>query len=381
MADFVTAVSGNAQPPQLQPISFVFNAGALGLGLLKTPDRVRLDVITVDATMQETHTFEADITEHPVEQGANITDHIRPKLKHYSIDGIISNTPIGPTGDLSDALHTGALALGVTLPTFPTSYDADLARSAGSTTRAKAVFEKLIALMDAAETITIHTPLKDYASMALESISVVRDQHLSSGAIRFQGGLQGSAHGRGAEDRDQRAARFRAAKQGPRYPEPHRSVRQDQGACRLRHQVLHQQHRLDRRAEGLMATVIIPTRNDGTQRYSIRGQLGQRYYGFELRWNARDASWNFVLSDATGTVLASEKMVVGVALTVHRVDDRLPHGELIAVDSSDDDLDPGSRISVRGSFLPSRTRRTSRDGADRPGRAAHDPERRHSCRW
>jgi hypothetical protein len=90
-----------------------------------------------------------------------------------------------------------------------------------------------------------------------------------------------------------------------------------------------------------MATVIIPTRNDGTQRYSIRGQLGQRYYGFELRWNARDASWNFVLSDATGTVLASEKMVVGVALTVHRVDDRLPHGELIAVDSSDDDLDPG----------------------------------------
>jgi hypothetical protein len=185
MADFVTAVSGNAHPPQLQPISFVFNAGALGLGLLKTPDRVRLDVITVDATMQETHTFEADITEHPVEQGANITDHIRPKLKHYSIDGIISNTPIGPTGDLSDALHTGALALGVTLPTFPTSYDADLARSAGSTTRAKAVFEKLIALMDAAETITIHTPLKDYASMALESISVVRDQHLSSGAIRF----------------------------------------------------------------------------------------------------------------------------------------------------------------------------------------------------
>src|SRR6266850_6876576 len=186
MADFVSSISGNAQPPQYQPISFLFNAGALGLGLLKPPDRVRLDVITVDAAMTETHTLEAEVTEHPVEQGANITDHIRPKLKRYTIDGIISNTPIGPTGELSDALHTGALALGVTLPNFPTSYDLDLARSAGATTRAKATFEKLVELVDAGQPIIIHSPLKDYPNMALESVQVIRDGQLSRGAIRFQ---------------------------------------------------------------------------------------------------------------------------------------------------------------------------------------------------
>src|SRR5882724_7834184 len=186
MATIVTAVSGNLSEPLLQPISFLFNAAQLGMGLLKQPDRVRLDVITVDATIQETHALEADITEHPVEQGANITDHIRPKLKRYTIDGIISNTPIGPTGELSDSLHTGALALGVTLPSFPTSYDVDLARSAGATTRAKASFEKLIALLDAGQVITIHTPLKDYPSMALETVNVVRDPKTSSGGIRIQ---------------------------------------------------------------------------------------------------------------------------------------------------------------------------------------------------
>src|SRR6267143_513293 len=186
MGTIVTAVSGNLSEPQIQPISFLFNAAQLGMGLLKQPDRVRLDVITVDATIQETHALEADITEHPVEQGPNITDHIRPKLKRYTIDGIISNTPIGPTGELSDALHTGALALGVTLPNFPTSYDVDLARSAGATTRAKASFEKLIALLDAGQVITIHTPLRDYPSMALESVNVVRDPKTSSGGIRIQ---------------------------------------------------------------------------------------------------------------------------------------------------------------------------------------------------
>jgi hypothetical protein len=124
---------------------------------LKPPDRVRLDVITVDATMQETHAAEAEVTEHPVEQGANITDHIRPKLKRYTIDGIISNTPIGPTGDLSDALQTGALALGITLP----SGDIDAAALRGEP-RAKATFEKLLRARGRGQTITIHTPLKDY---------------------------------------------------------------------------------------------------------------------------------------------------------------------------------------------------------------------------
>jgi hypothetical protein len=52
--------------------------------------------------------------------------------------------------------------------------------------RTKAVLEKLVALVEAGQIITIHTPLKDYPSMALESVSVVRDANMTSGAIRFQ---------------------------------------------------------------------------------------------------------------------------------------------------------------------------------------------------
>jgi hypothetical protein len=174
-----TSVDGVTKTPGYAPISFLFNAAALIAGLLKPPDRVRLDVITVDATMQETHAAEAEVTEHPVEQGANITDYIRPKLKRYTIDGIISNTPIGPNGDIIDAAQTGALALGITLPS------GDILRGT-EVNRAKATFKKLQDIVDASQTITIHTPLRDYPSMAIESVTVVRDAEMSRGGIRFQ---------------------------------------------------------------------------------------------------------------------------------------------------------------------------------------------------
>ena len=105
-----------------------------------------------------------------------------------------------------------------------------------------------------------------------------------------------------------------------------------------------------------MATVIIPTRTDGTQRYSFRCQLGARYFNLEFRWNPRDASWGLVLSDAAGNVLAAKKIVVTSALTIHQVDARMPAGEFIAIDTAGTDQDPGltelgSRVVL--TFTPS----------------------------
>lgn len=53
-------------------------------------------LLTLDASISETHSADADATDHPVEQGSNITDHIRPKPRTLSIEGIISNTPTSP---------------------------------------------------------------------------------------------------------------------------------------------------------------------------------------------------------------------------------------------------------------------------------------------
>ena len=51
--------------------------------------------IAIDCTVTERHTSTATVTEHPVESGSNITDHIRPEPVQLSVNGIITNTPIG----------------------------------------------------------------------------------------------------------------------------------------------------------------------------------------------------------------------------------------------------------------------------------------------
>jgi hypothetical protein len=59
------------------------------------------DIILIDVTMSETTNLEAEITEHPVEDGPDVTDHVRPKPISIDIEGIISETPLTLGQDVS----------------------------------------------------------------------------------------------------------------------------------------------------------------------------------------------------------------------------------------------------------------------------------------
>jgi len=80
-------------------------------------------LITFDAALSITPTADTDATDHPVEQGAAITDHLRPKPKQLAVVGFISNTPTkvsqgqqfpsdspGPANDARSMLETRRLA-------------------------------------------------------------------------------------------------------------------------------------------------------------------------------------------------------------------------------------------------------------------------------
>lgn len=54
-----------------------------------TPRWVKFDVVE-----SEKHTFTAQITEHPVESGSNIGDHVRHDLDMITLEILISNSPI-----------------------------------------------------------------------------------------------------------------------------------------------------------------------------------------------------------------------------------------------------------------------------------------------
>lgn len=71
-------------------------------------------LVGVDVTPSRGYERAAEVTEHPVEDGSPIGDHIKLANGTVSIEGVISNTPIQlPSGQLQGATRTpGTVALG-----------------------------------------------------------------------------------------------------------------------------------------------------------------------------------------------------------------------------------------------------------------------------
>lgn len=91
-----------------------------------------------------------------------------------------------------------------------------------------------------------------------------------------------------------------------------------------------------------MASTLLPLKNDGTQRFSFSIPLNNVLFQFEFGWNSIGSFWVMILSDSSGDILASRKIVIGTPLLFrYSADDRFPTGDIIALDTSNLDLDPG----------------------------------------
>jgi hypothetical protein len=116
--------------------------------------------VTIDATISEEHSSEADVTEHPVEQGSAITDHIRAKPRRLTLNGVISDTPL-------------------------TALNFD----PGTTDRPVQAWQELKRIQEQAELVDVVTSLESYYNMALESLSCTRDAQKGQ-ALHFTASLR-----------------------------------------------------------------------------------------------------------------------------------------------------------------------------------------------
>lgn len=112
--------------------------------LLWSPTATKIDTLKIDVTRVETHTFANEVTDHPVEEGANVSDHSRPRPYTVTMECLISDTPLAD-------------------------------RSDGDSTPRIAAFQKLRDLHETGAIVTIVTSLATYKDMAIESISIPRD--------------------------------------------------------------------------------------------------------------------------------------------------------------------------------------------------------------
>jgi hypothetical protein len=149
--------------------------------------------IWVDATIRESHQSTAEVTDHPVERGVNIVDHVRPEADQIAFDVVISNTPIvepeshmdGATGEVQGfdlplpsqrRMERGAVrgeeaeyepvnqSAGVQVLAFDAPFD-----------RARAVYDELRRLQTTATLLQLVTTLREYDNMVLRSITAPRE--------------------------------------------------------------------------------------------------------------------------------------------------------------------------------------------------------------
>lgn len=72
-------------------------------------------VLQFDAVLSESHDFDSEVTEHVVEEGVNVSDHVRPNLKKVSLEVLFSDSPI--FGRLSQVITPwGATSVQEALP-------------------------------------------------------------------------------------------------------------------------------------------------------------------------------------------------------------------------------------------------------------------------
>lgn len=105
--------------------------------------------LSIDATLEEVHERQVEITDHPVEGGSTIQDHIVNRPRRVRLRGMVTDTPLGE-------LSTGQ--------------------------RVADAFATLEALYDARELLTVVTGFRVYDNMAIENLSMPRARE---GALRF----------------------------------------------------------------------------------------------------------------------------------------------------------------------------------------------------
>lgn len=123
-------------------------ADPLSVLFKKDPGRnVAIGSIVLDATVEERHEYSATVTDHPIEAGGFVTDHVYENPRILSVTGEITDSPV----TLFSVLN-------------------------GVSNRRIEAKDQLLELYHARERVTLVTGLEIYTDMVMEGLVFPRDQ-------------------------------------------------------------------------------------------------------------------------------------------------------------------------------------------------------------
>lgn len=125
-----------------------------------------LKEIPLDASVSESHVYQALVTTNPVEQGSDITDNVSINPIVLTMTGFITDTPV--------KIFQGIQQL--------------LSSTSGSGTISKSAHNDLVFLFEKKQPFTVVTGLKTYSNMILRRLSFPRSADTGQ-SIRFEAEL------------------------------------------------------------------------------------------------------------------------------------------------------------------------------------------------
>lgn len=123
-----------------------------------------IDGFLIDAIISESHELDNEVTEYPVESGADITDNVRPKPLVVTMECLVTNTPIGAMA----GVRKKAGQIGEVITSTGAGSDVTDHTPTGD------CYQHLKQIRDNREPVKIVTTLETYDNMVLRSLSIPR---------------------------------------------------------------------------------------------------------------------------------------------------------------------------------------------------------------
>lgn len=154
-----------------------------------------VDSIQFDLIVSEDHSIESTVTEHPVENGATVNDHVRNLPRKGSLTGLVTNYPLkgapalpqwflDKLGSMSrNYLDTMAAQYGIRRETGPTAADFEaLPRPENRAANTWTLFKDL---MSRKTPVSIITGLEKYTDVVVTKVSTSRSSSTGD-ALEFR---------------------------------------------------------------------------------------------------------------------------------------------------------------------------------------------------
>lgn len=170
---------------------FVIPALTIGIGSIKLRptrgfypapgDAGPMQPLVAQATLEEMHRDDLEITEHPVEMGAPVADHAFKRPAEVIIRCAWSNAPRensespGLMGKALGVAGTKVPVIGKALGALKTISAAQSLLSGNAPNQAKAIYAQLIELQDSRIPFDVYTGKRVYKNMLFKSLGVTTD--------------------------------------------------------------------------------------------------------------------------------------------------------------------------------------------------------------